>query len=177
MSGIEGHNGYYIRKTGERIDELLSRQFVVPTLNNPPTKSTMTWADGAYEVKFRVGELVRVKNGNDYIFYRLKNVSKAGAIWEDITGADMSNYYTKKEIDDKFSNIVIPDISGTGGGVEIVSEEEYAQKKKEGSIVDNVMYFIVVNNEPYELYIGYHLIGKRGEIENISFPYTFPIIF
>lgn len=173
MSGVQGYDGYYLRKTGERVNELLSRQYIVPTVDTAPTKDTLTWDDGDYEIAFRIGEFVRVPNENDYSFFRLKDINENGAVWADATSADMQDYYTKKEIDDKISKIVI---SG-GGGVEIVSEEEYAAKKKNGELVDNVMYFIIVNGEPYELYIGAHLIAKRGEIEDLGFPYTFPIIF
>lgn len=175
MSGIEGHNGYYLKKTGERVNELLSRQFVVPTLEEKPNEGTLSWVDGSYEVAFRVGEFVRVPSGEDFVFYRLKDIKNGRAAWVDATSADMKDYYTKKEIDDKIANIIIS--GGGSGGVELISEEGYASKKENGTIVDNVMYFIVVNDEPYELYIGHHLIGKKGEIENLAFPYTFPIIF
>lgn len=176
MSGIEGHNGYYLKKTGERVNELLSRQFVVPTLEERPSATTLSWNDGDYEVVFRVGEFVRVPSGDDFVFYRLKDIKDGSAVWADATSADMSDYYTKKQIDDKIADIVISG-GGGGGGVELISEEDYASKKENGEIVDNVMYFIVVDDEPYELYIGHHLIGKKGEIENLAFPYTFPIIF
>ena len=174
MSGVEGHNGYYLKKSGERVNELLSRQFIVPTLNEVPSSSTLTWIDGDYEVEFRIGELVRVPNGDDYSFFRLKDVTNDGAVWMNATTADLDDYYTRKEIDDKLANLVI---SGGGGGVELVSEEQYNSKVENGEIIDNVMYFIVVDDEPYELYIGYHLIAKKGELANVSFPYTFPIIF
>lgn len=174
MSGIEGHNGYYLKKSGDRVNELLSRQFIVPTLQSPPTENTLKWDDGNYEVTFRVGELVRVPKDNDYVFYRLKDISNGKALWANATSADMDDYYTKSQIDKKLSDLVI---SGGSGGVEIVSIEEYENKKNTGSIIDNILYFIVVNDEPYELYIGYHLIAKQGEIGSIGFPYTFPITF
>lgn len=177
MNGIKGYDGYYLKKTGERVNELLSRQFVVPTLNEAPTKEILTWDDGDFEVDFRIGEFVRVAKGDDFLFYRLKDINADGAVWADATSADMSDYYNKKEIDDKLSKIVIPGGGGASGGVEIISEEDYANKKENGEIVDNIMYFIIVDDEPYELYIGYHLIGKKGDIENAFFPYTFPIIF
>lgn len=173
MSGV-GYNGYYLHKTGERVNELLSRQFIVPTLEDCPNETTLSWIDGGYEVVFRIGEFVRVPNGDDFTFYRLKDIKNGSAVWVDATSVDMRDYYTKKQIDDKLANIII---SGGGGGVELISEEAYVSKKENGEIIDNVMYFIVVNGEPYELYIGYHLIGKKGEIENLAFPYTFPIIF
>lgn len=175
MSGKEGYNGYYLQRSGERVNQLLSRQFVVPTLEDRPNESTLSWLDGDYEVVFRVGEFVRVPSGDDFVFYRLKDIKDGVAAWDDATSADMSDYYTKKEVDDKIANLVIS--GGSSGGVELISEEDYASKKENGEIVDNIMYFIVVDDEPYELYIGHHLIGKKGEIENLAFPYTFPIIF
>lgn len=174
MSGVSGHNGYYLKKSGERVNDLLSRQFIVPTLEVAPTIDTLSWADGEYEVEFRIGEFVRVPDGSDYVFYRLKDINDNGAVWVNATSADMKDYYTKQEIDDKISNLVI---SGGSGGVVLISEEDYAAKKENGEIVDNVLYFIVVNDEPYELYIGLHLIAKKSEIESLGFPYTFPITF
>ena len=169
------NGGYYIRKSGKRVETLLERHYIVPTLKETPNSSTVSWDDDGNEVLFRIGEFVRVPSGEDFSFYRLKDIKNGKAIWASATSADMKDYYTKKEIDDKISNIIIS--GGGGGGVELISEEDYAAKKENGTIVDNVMYFIVVNDEPYELYIGYHLIGKKGEIENLAFPYTFPIIF
>lgn len=174
MSGVAGHNGYYLKKSGERVNDLLSRQFIVPTLYAAPTSETLSWEDGDYVVEFRVGEFVRVQDNNDFIFYRLKDINDNGAVWANATSADMQDYYTRKEVDDKLSKLVI---SGGGGGVELVSEEEYATKKENGEIADNILYFIVVDDEPYELYIGLHLIAKKGEIESLGFPYTFPITF
>ena len=229
MSVITGSNGYYLRKTGARVDELLSRHFIVPTLQEAPTEDTLSWTDGNYTVLFRVGEFIRVQNNDVFTFYRLDNISEGKATWVNLTPADMKNYYTKEDIDSKEfatkeevnnkqeilvsgqniktingdsilgeGNIIIQGgtadlddyynkseidhklsqliVSG-GGGVELTTSEEYASKVENGEIIDNILYFITVDNEPYELYIGYHLIGKKGEIENISFPYTFPIIF
>lgn len=167
-------NGYHLHKTGERVSELLSRQFIVPTLDSVPTRETLKWIDGDYEVNFRIGELVRVKFNDEYKFYRLKDIYEGKALWVDANESDLNNYYTKLEIDNKLQQLVIPAASG---GVELVSEEEYNLKKENGEIEGNVMYFIVVDDEPYELYIGYHLIGKKGDSENTQFPYTFPIIF
>lgn len=173
MSGILGHNGFYLKKTGERVNDLLSRQFIVPTLDAEPNSATLSWTDGDYEVIFRVGEFVRVAVENDYTFYRLKDINDNGAVWVNATSADMKDYYTRKEIDKKISDLVI---SG-GGGVVILSAEDYDSKKENGELIDYILYFIVVDDEPYELYIGEHLIAKKGEIGNLSFPYTFPIIF
>ena len=175
MSGFNGQNGYYLRKTGERVNELLSRQFVVPTLDAPPTDATLQWNDGDYTVEFRIGEFVRVHVDADYVFYRLKDVSGGKAYWTEATASDMSDYYTREEIDRKLSQI-IPG-GGTGGGVEILTPDQYEGKKENGEIISNVIYLLLLDGEPYEMYVGLILIAKKGEIANISFPYTFPIIF
>ena len=175
MSGFDGHDGYYLRKTGERVNELLSRQFVVPTLDAIPGVTTLHWTDGDYIVDFRIGEFARVAVNGDYVFYRLKDISDNKAYWAEATSADMSDYYTRKEIDDKLSKIVPG--GSTGGGVEIVTPEQYENKKVNGEIISNVIYLLLVDDEPFEMYVGLILIAKKGEIENVSFPYTFPIIF
>lgn len=174
MNGIEGNNGYYIRSSGARVAELLSRHFIVPTIDSAPTEDTTSWQDGDYVVDFRIGEFVRVHNGDEYLFYRLKDLNDGKAFWAEATSSDMSDYYTKQEIDRKLSQIII---SGGGGGVEVLSSSQYEEKVNSGAIVDNMMYFIVENDEPFELYIGHFLIGKKGDVGNIGFPYSFPITF
>lgn len=186
-TGTITKDGYYLQKSGERVSTLLSRHYIVPTLDSAPTSETLSWNDGEYIVEFRIGEFVRVEDGNDYVFYRLKDINDGQAIWADATSADMSNYYTKEQIDDKFDKFntsgnapggEIETVPGIFGGcVELISEEEFSNKKESGDLKDNVIYFIVVDGEPYELYIGQHLIGKKGEIENLVFPYSFPLIF
>ena len=172
MNGVNGHNGYYIQESGDRIVELLSRQFIVPTLDAPPTSETTTWQDGDYVVEFRIGELCRVLVDNDYIFYRLKDINN-GAVWVEATSADLKDYYTKKQIDDKLAQIVV---SG-GSSVTVMTQEEYDILVSGDAVISNAIYFIVENNEPHSLYIGTFQIAKKGELENISFPYTFPITF
>ena len=201
MSGIEGHNGYYLRKSGERVSELLSRQFIVPTLPSAPTSTTLRWRDGEYDVDFRVGEMCRVRQGGEWVFYRLDDVSNGVAVWSnanaselpdmtdyytkqevdsrledkaDVTDLpDLDNYYTKRQVDDLISDIEAP---GGGGGVVYITQEEYDALKETDSIVERKIYFVTINDEPSALYIGKILIAQREEGQK-GFTYNFPIIF
>lgn len=202
MSGIEGHNGYYLRKSGERVSELLSRQFIVPTLPSAPTSTTLRWRDGEYDVDFRVGEMCRVRQGGEWVFYRLDDVSNGVAVWSnanaselpdmtdyytkqevdsrledkaDVTDLpDLDNYYTKRQVDDLISDIESP--GGGGGGVVYITQEEYDALKEADSIVERKIYFVTINDEPSALYIGKILIAQREEGQK-GFTYNFPIIF
>lgn len=215
--------GYYLNKSGERVNDLLSRHFIVPTLSAPPDINTTQWQDGNYTVPFRIGEFVRVysESSKDYIFFRLKDINEGKAVWvKDEPGGktpsqDAVNPNNKITIDDnnsrgeyidiraevdlttgrhitlsldesnlkdsideintKISNLGTP--GGVSGGVEIVTPEEYEEKKNNNEILSNVIYLLVIDNSPFELYIGNILIGKKGDLENIQFPYTFPITF
>lgn len=98
------NEGYRLGMRGERVSELLARQFVVPTLQSVPNNTTKTWIDGEYVVEFRIGELCRVKEQDEWQFYRLIDLTNVGAIWEKANASelpDMSNYYTKEEVDKK----------------------------------------------------------------------------
>ena len=105
--------GYHLNKSGERVSELLSRQFVVPTLANVPDEQTRNWVDGDYLVDFRVGELCRVKVGNEWCFYRLQDIDGSKCVWVKANAAempDMSDYYTKEETDKRIEEHT-PDLS------------------------------------------------------------------
>ena len=94
--------GYHLNKTGERVSELLSRQFVVPTLDSVPTQQTRNWIDGEYLVDFRIGELCRVKVEEEWVFYRLVDIVGGNRVWAKANASempDMSGYYTKEEVD------------------------------------------------------------------------------
>lgn len=94
--------GYHLNKTGERVSELLSRQFVVPTLNGTPSETTRNWVDGEYLVDFRIGELCRVDEGGEWVFYRLIDIVGGKRVWSQANASempDMGNYYTKEEVD------------------------------------------------------------------------------
>lgn len=98
------NNGYHLRKTGERVNELLSRQFIVPTLSTAPTSATLKWKDGEYDVYFRVGEMCRVRQDDEWVFYRLDDIANGKAFWSNANASelpDMGDYYTKDEVDDK----------------------------------------------------------------------------
>ena len=168
MSGIEGHNGYYLRKSGERVSELLSRQFIVPTLPSAPTSTTLRWRDGEYDVDFRVGEMCRVRQGGEWVFYRLDDVSNGVAVWSNANASelpDMTDYYTKQEVDSRFEDKAdvedLPDLGdyytkrqvddlisdieapgGGGGGVVYITQEEYDALKEADSIVERKIYFV-----------------------------------
>lgn len=199
MSGIEGHNGYYLRKSGERVSELLSRQFIVPTLPSAPTSTTLRWRDGEYDVDFRVGEMCRVRQGGEWMFYRLDDISNGVAVWSNANASelpdmtdyytkqevdsrledkadvtDLGDYYTKRQVDDLISDIESP--GGGGGGVVYITQEEYDALKEADSIVERKIYFVTINDEPSALYIGKILIAQREEGQK-GFTYNFPIIF
>jgi hypothetical protein len=107
------NNGYHLRKTGERVNELLSRQFIVPTLLTAPTSATLKWEDGEYDVYFRVGEMCRTRQDDEWVFYRLDDIANGKAFWSNANASelpDMGNYYTKNEVDDKIKEHQ-PDLS------------------------------------------------------------------
>lgn len=107
------NNGYHLRKTGERVNELLSRQFIVPTLSTAPTSATLKWEDGEYDVYFRVGEMCRVRQDDEWVFYRLDDIANGKAFWSNANASelpDMGDYYTKDEVDDKIKEHQ-PDLS------------------------------------------------------------------
>lgn len=91
-------NGYYLNKTGDRVKQLLDRQFIVPTLDSIPTTSTRTWQDDEYEVEFRIGELCRVKINDTYEFFRLYDIIDNTYIWRNINNVtvDMMHMYVSE---------------------------------------------------------------------------------
>ena len=120
--------GYHLNNTGERVSELLSRQFVVPTLDSVPTEQTRNWIDGEYLVDFRIGELCRVKVEEEWVFYRLVDIVGGNRVWAKANASempDMSDYYTKEEVDTKIEEHQ-PDLS------EYYTKEETEQKIEEG---------------------------------------------
>lgn len=105
--------GYHLNKTGERVSELLSRQFVVPTLDSVPTEQTRNWIDGEYLVDFRIGELCRVDEDGEWVFYRLYDIKDGKRLWAKANASelpDLSNYYTKEETDKRIEEHT-PDLS------------------------------------------------------------------
>lgn len=100
MSGIEGKKGYYLQKTGARVNELLERHYIVPTFTTSPTEDTLSWDDDGHIVYFRVGEIIRVKTPEGYDFYRVNDIKDDRINWVKID--TLSDTYTKGEIDVKF---------------------------------------------------------------------------
>lgn len=191
--------GYHLNKTGERVSELLSRQFVVPTLDSVPTEQTRNWIDGEYLVDFRIGELCRVKVEEEWIFYRLVDIVGEKRVWAKANASempDMSDYYTKEEVDTKIeeqqpdlseyytkeeteqkieegvSSIVIPEDES----IKNVTEDEYNAMFEADTLSDKTMYFVSKDGSPIALYIGKVQIAVREEGSK-GFAYNFPIIF
>lgn len=100
MSGIEGKKGYYLQKTGARVNELLERHYIVPTFTTSPTEDTLSWDDEGHIIYFRVGEIIRVKTPEGYDFYRVNDIKDDRINWVKID--TLSDTYTKGEIDVKF---------------------------------------------------------------------------
>ena len=103
----ENLKGYYLNKTGDRVKQLLDRQFIVPTLDSIPNSQTNTWQDGEYTVAFRIGELCRVKVNGEWEFYRLHDIVNDLRVWQKANTAeipDLSNYYTKDQVHREIEN-------------------------------------------------------------------------
>lgn len=193
------NNGYHLRKTGERVNELLSRQFIVPTLSTSPTSATLKWEDGEYDVYFRVGEMCRVRQEAEWVFYRLDDIANGKAFWSNANASelpDMGDYYTKDEVDDKIkeyqpdlseyytkdevdtkieeevSSIIIPEDES----IKNVTEDEYNAMFDANELSDKTMYFVSKDGSPIALYIGRVQIAVREEGSK-GFAYNFPIIF
>ena len=191
--------GYNLNKTGERVSELLSRQFVVPTLGSVPTEHTRNWIDGEYLVDFRIGELCRVNVEEEWVFYRLVDIVGEKRVWAKANASempDMSDYYTKEEVDTKIeehqpdlseyytkeeteqkieegvSSIVIPEDES----IKNVTEDEYNAMFEADTLSDKTMYFVSKDGSPIALYIGKVQIAVREEGSK-GFAYNFPIIF
>ena len=193
------NNGYHLRKTGERVNELLSRQFIVPTLSTAPTSATLKWEDGEYDVYFRVGEMCRVRQDDEWVFYRLDDIANGKAFWSNANTSelpDMGDYYTKDEVDDKIkehqpnlseyytkketkkkieegiASIVIPEDES----IKNVTDDEYNAMFEADTLSDKTMYFVSKDGSPIALYIGKVQIAVREEGSK-GFAYNFPIIF
>lgn len=166
MSSINKQSGYYLNKTGERVDTLLERQYIVPTLSTTPSDSTLTWEDGEYTVVFKIGDFCRVKTQEEYKFYRLHDINNSRAVWIE------ENYYNKEEVNTAISTA----IQSIPKGVNILSIEEFESLKESENLKTNEIYLIIEKDEPYELYIGSILIAKKSDIA-LGFPYNFPFNF
>lgn len=194
--------GYELKMSGSRVGELLSRQFVVPTLDVPPTSETLSWEDGKYTVTFRIGELCRVQESGEWKFYRLQDVNGNIAFWVNANASeapDLSNYYTKEEVDEKVGAIEIPEVElddyytkeevdnkideGVSGitfpedeSIKNLTQDEYDAMKEADLLSDKTLYFVSKDDSPVALYIGKVQIAVREEGSK-GFAYNFPIIF
>jgi hypothetical protein len=194
--------GYELKMSGSRVGELLSRQFVVPTLDVPPTSETLSWEDGKYTVTFRIGELCRVQENGEWKFYRLQDVNGNIAFWVNANASeapDLSNYYTKEEVDEKVGAIEIPEVElddyytkdevdnkieeGVSGitfpedeSIKNLTQDEYDAMKEADLLSDKTLYFVSKDGSPVALYIGKVQIAVREEGSK-GFAYNFPIIF
>lgn len=194
--------GYELKMSGSRVGELLSRQFVVPTLDVPPTSETLSWEDGKYTVTFRIGELCRVQENGEWKFYRLQDVNGNIAFWVNANASnapDLSNYYTKEEVDEKVGAIEIPEVElddyytkeevdnkideGVSGitfpedeSIKNLTQDEYDAMKEADLLSDKTLYFVSKDDSPVALYIGRVQIAVREEGSK-GFAYNFPIIF
>lgn len=194
--------GYELKMSGSRVSELLSRQFVVPTLDVPPTSDTLSWEDGKYTVTFRIGELCRVQENGEWKFYRLQDVNGNIAFWVNANASeapDLNNYYTKEEVDEKVGSIDIPEVElddyytkeevdnkideGVSGitfpedeSIKNLTQDEYDAMKEADLLSDKTLYFVSKDDSPVALYIGRVQIAVREEGSK-GFAYNFPIIF
>lgn len=179
MSENNTYKGYHLKKTGSRVNELLSRQFIVPTLKDIPTSDTLTWEDGEYVVEFRVGELCRVSVNNKWEFYRLHDINDKIAYWEKANASelpDMSDYYTKEETEQKISDSISSVVLPEDESIKNVTEDEYNTMLEANELSDKTMYFVSKDGSPIALYIGKVQIAVREEGSK-GFAYNFPIIF
>lgn len=132
--GVTTSEGYHLQKSGDRVSTLLSRHYVVPTLASPPNENTLAWNDDSYMVNFRIGEFARVATDNGYVFYRLDDIAKNKASWQELTSEDLSNYYTKDEINDLLS----------GPDPDIPQPDWNAREEEEGFIANRTHYYKTV---------------------------------
>lgn len=154
----ENIKGYHLGKTGARVNELLSRQFIVPTLDAAPNENTHSWVDGDYTVEFRVGELCRIKEYNDWVFYRLVDIVGDKRVWAKANASempDMSNYYTKEETDRKIEEHT-PDLSDYYSKKEVDNKfeehqpdlsEYYTKKETEQKIEEGLSSIVIPEDE------------------------------
>ena len=64
-------------------------EYIVPTLSNIPTSSTLTFVENGVTRHFKIGYMCRVADSSaehGYKFYQLYNISNGKATWGDISG-------------------------------------------------------------------------------------------
>ena len=89
---------------------------------------------------------------------------------------DLTEYYTKEETEQKImkgvTSIVIPEDES----IKNVTEDEYNAMFEADTLSDKTMYFVYKDGSPIALYIGKVQIAVREEGSK-GFAYNFPIIF
>lgn len=113
--GNIGYKGYNLHISGNRVEELLYRDFIVPTIENPPDENTLSWMDGTYTHLFSIGDYVRVIINGDIKLYQLLDINSLNkAVWKEVIleHQDLSNYTTKEWIEEQNYLTEHQDISG-----------------------------------------------------------------
>lgn len=161
--------GYNLGKTGARVNELLERQYVVPTLASRPNESTRNWNDGDYTTPFRVGEFCRVKEDGKWKFYRLADIEGNRYVWENANASelpDMGNYYTKEEVDKQIEEHE-PDLSEYYTGKEV--DEKLDGKADSDELPDMSKYYTKEETEQkIEEGVSSIVIPEDESIRNVT---------
>ena len=80
--------GYNSKYSGEQVERMLERQFIVNTLDSAPTESTLSWNDNGLITSYKIGDMVRCADSSSetgYSFYQLKDITtENAAIWRKI---------------------------------------------------------------------------------------------
>ena len=155
MANMEG---YRLGMSGARVSELLERQYIVPTLDIRPSESTRNWTDGVYTTPFRIGEFCRVKEGDEWKFYRLSDIDGNRYIWTNANASelpDMGNYYTKEETDKRIEEHT-PDLSDYYTKEEVDQQieahepdltEYYTKEETEQKISEGISSIVIPEDE------------------------------
>lgn len=131
--------GYNSNLTGERVETLLKRQFIVNTLPAAPDESTLSWTDGGTVTDYRIGEMVRVADESSetgYTFYQLNDITEGGmAVWSKLAAGtvDMSekvriNLSSNQPHPDTSLNGATVTVTDTGTGLSLLSAEWQGQE-------------------------------------------------
>lgn len=171
--------GFELHKTGARVQELLERQFICPTLSDVPNEDTLTWQDGTYVVSFRIGEICRVGVNDEWQFYRLTDITNGKAVWNKTNASDapdLSDYYTKEETNNKIQEEISAITFPEDESIKNVTEDEYNAMFEADTLSDKTLYFVSKDGSPIAIYIGKIQIAVREEGSK-GFAYNFPIIF
>lgn len=131
--------GYNSNFTGERVETLLKRQFIVNTLPAVPDEGTLSWTDGGTVTNYRIGEMVRVADENSetgYTFYQLNDITEGGmAVWSNLAAGtvDVSEKVrialsSNQPQPDTSLNGATVTVTDTGTGLSLFSAEWQGQE-------------------------------------------------